>query len=387
MTFLMRHIPDALAAALGLLVLLLTGYWMLRRPLVRSNRVWRWLLLAVMAGVGLLIFMGFAFRAAPVSRHFPPSVVTWTGTAALMLIFGLVLVSWVLLIGWIIPKPPVTHNRGRRAFLNATRGAVCGAPIAMAGYAVLIQRGNITGREIDLPIPNLPKELHGLRLAQLSDIHLSPFLSVKELARAVDLANEFRPHLTLVTGDLITSADDPLDACIAQLGRLRADAGVLGCHGNHEVYANAEDYTTEQCRRLGIEFLRSESKILTFGGKSINFAGVDYQPMKAPYLVGAGKMVQSGMPNILLSHNPDVFPLAAELGFEGTLSGHTHGGQITMEILNQNLSMARFYTPYVYGIYRSGNSSIYVTRGIGTVGIPARFGAQPEVALIRLCAI
>jgi predicted MPP superfamily phosphohydrolase len=93
------------------------------------------------------------------------------------------------------------------------------------------------------------------------------------------------------------------------------------------------------------------------------------------------------MTNILLSHNPDVFPVAADLGFQATLSGHTHGGQITVEILNRNLSVARFYTPYVYGLYRRSRSTIYVTRGIGTVGLPARLGARPEVALIRLCAI
>ena len=93
------------------------------------------------------------------------------------------------------------------------------------------------------------------------------------------------------------------------------------------------------------------------------------------------------MVNILLSHNPDVFPVAARQGYQLTIAGHTHGGQITVEILHQNLSIARFYTPYVYGLYREGDAAVYVTRGIGTVGVPARLGAPPEIALIRLCAI
>src|SRR6202043_2421499 len=100
--------------------------------------------------------------------------------------------------------------------------------------------------EIDLPVPNLPKDLQGLRIAQISDIHLSPFLSEKEFARAIDMANESKPHLTLVTGDLISRAGDPLDACLRQLARLRAEAGVLGCLGNHEVYARVENYVTTE---------------------------------------------------------------------------------------------------------------------------------------------
>jgi predicted MPP superfamily phosphohydrolase len=108
--------------------------------------------------------------------------------------------------------------------------------------------------------------------------------------------------------------------------------------------------------------------------------------MREPYLVGAGRLLKPGCYNILLSHNPDVFPVAARQGFPLTLSGHTHGGQITVEILHQYVNVARVFTPYVYGLYREGGAAIYVTRGIGTVGVPARLGAPPEVAVIRLCA-
>ena len=88
--------------------------------------------------------------------------------------------------------------------------------------------------------------------------------------------------------------------------------------------------------------------------------------------------------NLLLSHNPDVFPVAARKGFPLTISGHTHGGQVRVEILQQDLNVARFFTPYVDGVYQENGSSIFVSRGIGTIGMPARLGAPPEVALIRL---
>jgi hypothetical protein len=90
------------------------------------------------------------------------------------------------------------------------------------------------------------------------------------------------------------------------------------------------------------------------------------------------------MPNLLLSHNPDVFPVATEKGFDAMLGGHTHGGQVTMEILKQDLNFARFYTRYILGLYRLKDASCYVTAGVGTIGMPVRIGVPPEITLLRL---
>src|SRR5207302_11111611 len=122
---------------------------------------------------------------------------------------------------------------------------------------------------------------------------------------------------------------------------------------------------------------------LRFGSSVLNIAGVDYQSIfhKGQYLVGAERLVYPGAVNLLLSHNPDVFPVAAKQGYDLMLSGHTHGGQVTVEILDQTINPARFLTPYVYGLYREGPAAAYVTRGIGTIGIPARVGALPEISL------
>lgn len=272
----------------------------------------------------------------------------------------------------------------RRRLLNATGGALLAAPFAVVGYGALIERLDFHVREIEIPVPNLPEGLHGLRLLHLSDIHLSAFLSEKNLARVIQSANELRPHLALVTGDLITAAGDPLDACLRQIARLRADAGVLACMGNHEVYAMVEDLTERQGARLGIPFLRGRALPLRFGGAVLNVAGVDYQRSGREYLTGAQHLVLPGAYNVLLSHNPDVFPVAARKGFDLTLAGHTHGGQVTVEILRQSINAARFFTPFVYGLYWRGASAGYVTRGIGTIGVPVRFGAPPEIALLRL---
>jgi predicted MPP superfamily phosphohydrolase len=101
--------------------------------------------------------------------------------------------------------------------------------------------------------------------------------------------------------------------------------------------------------------------------------------------VGAEKLVMPGAFNVLLSHNPDVFPVAAKQGYPLTIAGHTHGGQIRVEILNMDLNPGLYYTHFVDGLYRRGPASIFVSRGIGTIAVPARIGAPPEVALLRLC--
>jgi predicted MPP superfamily phosphohydrolase len=273
----------------------------------------------------------------------------------------------------------------RRAFFQAAGAGMCAVPVLGTAFGIL-KKDQFRVSEVRVPIPNLPKDLDGLRIVQVTDIHLSPFLSETEFARVVDMANETRAHLALVTGDLISRRGDPLDACLRQLARLRAEAGVLGCLGNHEVYARAEGYVTRQAQRNGIEFLRQQARLVQFGNAKINFAGVDYQRMRSPYLVGAEQLIVPGVLNVLLSHNPDVFPVAAAQGYDLTVSGHTHGGQVDVELLHQHWNVARYFTRYVRGLYQEGKSSIYVSTGIGTIGAPVRLGAPPEVSLIRLCA-
>ncbi len=177
-----------------------------------------------------------------------------------------------------------------------------------------------------------------------------------------------------------------MEECVRQLARVRADAGMLGCLGNHEMFARAEAAVKAEAARRGIPFLRHEHRQLRFGQASLNVAGVDYQKSapRQSYLKGVGELHVPGALNLLLSHNPDVFPAAADQGWDLTLSGHTHGGQVTVEIVEQTINVARFFTPYVAGEYHLGNASCYVTRGIGTVGVPVRLGVPPEITLLKL---
>jgi predicted MPP superfamily phosphohydrolase len=277
-------------------------------------------------------------------------------------------------------------DQGRRRVLALAGNAAIAAPFAVLGYGALVKRTDFQVREIDVPLAGLPHTLDGLRLLHLSDIHLSAFLSEEEFARVIDATRELRPHIAFATGDFISNFGDPLEACMRQLARVKSDSGMFGCLGNHEHYAAAEQSAVELAAQRGIPILRGESRQLRFGNALVNVAGVDYQPFfhKENYLRGAERLLYPGALNILLSHNPDVFPVAARKGFQLTLGGHTHGGQVTVEILDQGINPARFFTPYVKGLYCENSAAIYVTRGIGTIGIPARIGVAPEISLLRL---
>lgn len=345
----------------------------------RCRRSFVWLIAALSTA---LLTLGYLLEFQRVLRHFPVQWWTWLECASLVETVWLIGLSLALLFWRRTPE----FDPGRRKVLQAAGAAALAAPLAGTAFG-LVRRNRFRLSEVQIPINNLPKDLQGLRIVQITDIHLSPFLSEREFATAIDMANETRANLALVTGDLITRRGDPLDACLRQLARLRADAGVLGCLGNHETYAGVESYVTEQGRRIGIDFLRHRARQLRFGSATINFAGVDYQRMHSRYLKGAEQWIVPGSINVLLSHNPDVFPVAAAQGYDLTIAGHTHGGQVDVEILHQHVDVARYFTPFVQGLYRRGNSFVYVSNGLGTIGIPVRLGAPPEVSVLRLCAI
>ncbi|MBZ5604811.1 MAG: metallophosphoesterase [Acidobacteriia bacterium] len=381
-----RNLSD-LVVFTGILLIQAIGLrWLLRSSAAHASRRTRVLILAAGAVSLAAIVFGFLLKFFRVARLLSPWWSSWGRGAIFGWAFTSILLVIALAITRLLPHSR-EHSPARRRFLRATNYALLGAPAAAMGYGVFIERKNLRMREQSIAIPGLHPDLDGLKLVQLTDIHLSTFLPEEVLARAVDLANETRAHVALVTGDLISFQGDPLDTCLKHLARLRADAGIFGCLGNHEIYAGTERYTTEAGARLGMRFLRSKSAELRFGNAKLNLAGVDYQHLGRPYLTGAEEMIRPDALNLLMSHNPDVFPVAAEQGWDVTLAGHTHGGQISVEILHQNMSIARFFTPYVDGLYRQGSASIFVSRGIGTIGLPARLGAPPEVALVTLCRI
>ncbi|HEY3441135.1 MAG TPA: metallophosphoesterase [Paludibaculum sp.] len=299
--------------------------------------------------------------------------------------------SWVIVVIsvslWVRLRAAAEFDPERRRFLAAGAPVVAAVPLLAAGGGAIAARSGLYTHEVSLKIKGLHKDLDGLRIAQITDIHFGPFFGRAELERAVAMANECRPHLTVVTGDLITRWGDDLEGCLQVLRGLRAEAGIFGCHGNHEEYAEKEDEATLLGAKQGLRYLRGEAAALRFGQATLNLAGHDYQSLGRPHLTEAENLLRTGALNVLLQHNPAVFPRAVDAGFDVMLAGHTHGGQINLGLFGDNLNVARMFTPYVRGEYQRDGKLLYVSSGLGTVAIPIRLGAPPEVTVIRLCAV
>lgn len=381
-----RHLTDLIFLFTVAVAQGITVWLTLRGPAVRSRPWIRYVVLSAGAVSGIALMLAFLLRFERVLRHFPMVLFSWL--EGIVMTWAALSLAWLAALWFsrVFLKATPEYSAARRGFLRVARGVLFAAPAAVVGYGMFVERRRIKLREQEIAMPGLAPDLDGLKIVQLTDIHLSAFLSVVELERAVEIANATRAHIALVTGDLISFRADPLDDCLNRLKALRAEAGVFGCLGNHEIYTQTEKYVTEQGARFGMRMLRLENHRLRFGAARLNLAGVDYQRRAsgATYLRGAEKLIEPGAFNVLLSHNPDVFPVAARQGYQLTIAGHTHGGQVRVEILRQDLNVARFFTPYVDGLYRRDDKAIFVSRGIGTIALPARLGAPPEVALLTL---
>ena len=311
-------------------------------------------------------------------------------------------------------------NHSRRYFFQAA-GVIAGAaPFVSAAYGFAEERFRFYVREVQIPIANLPPALDGLRITQLSDIHIGSYMPVAQVRRAVGMANEIGGDLTVVTGDFVTGRSDPLEDCIAELSRLRAPLGVWGCNGNHEIYAQAEWKSAELFQKFGMKLLRQENAELRWHGSAFNLLGVDYQRQRDRQKgiarrcwlesTSAGPARRSQY-FAAVSHNPEFVSARRRIGHRTSRSaGHTHGGQVragkSSIIAGARLS---FFTPYVADLYQrplfapsglkkpevsalhqiiilqpQATSALYVNRGLGTIGAPVRLGVPPEITLITL---
>jgi len=391
-------------------------------------RAWSWI--ATLANpnwrLGLhagLIVLAVALAAAlldpilgrAVSRlSFGKSLITFSSLWLIASFFGFLAVESVGAIEWVTNvaahlRPGAVagdFNPSRRAFFQYAAIFAGSVPFLAATYGFASGRLRYTIERVDVPVANLPPELDGLRIAQLSDIHIGNYMPPAEIARAVDMANDLHPDIAFVTGDFVSREGDPLETCITELSRLRAPLGVWGCNGNHEIYAGVEDDAQRIFHEKGMRLLRAQSTVIEHNGTSFNLLGVDYQrdhmvsgERTGPMLQEIEHLVRRDMPNVLLSHNPNSFRRAAELGVELSLAGHTHGGQVKFEIVDHSVSPARLITPFVAGLYNlpmnghanaasSSNgalkAALYVNRGLGTFGFPVRIGVPPEITLLTL---
>jgi uncharacterized protein len=375
-------------------------------------RAWRWIVRAslVLAGIAMVAVLSDRifrkFLPANLSSWIAPPVQLWVFTSTFTYFCRQIVVAIAWISRRIARQFVAGEERGpsdpaRRSVLRYAASLAGSVPFIAALYGYAWERLHFEIVRVEVPVTGLSSALRGLRIVQLSDIHVGDFMPLGQVRRAVEIANSLAPHLAVITGDFVTSAGDPLADCIAELSRLKAPLGIWGCNGNHEIYAGAEEAAEVLFARHGMKLLRRSAAQVRWNGESLNLIGIDYQHGTAlagsaiPGLDGADTLVRGDMLNILLSHNPNTFPAAAAAGIELSLAGHTHGGQINVEILHKELNPAAFMTKFVAGLYRlpmatSGSTThepayLYVNRGLGTLGVPARLGANPEITLLTLC--
>jgi hypothetical protein len=225
-------------------------------------------------------------------------------------------------------------------------------------------------------LKRLPKALEGLRIVQLSDIHHSPFTSRDQIKRAVDTANRLQPDIVALTGDYISKEREYAAPCAELLGGLRARYGVYAVLGNHDHWTDAA-LITDLFHAEGITVLVNEGMRFEQRGAAFWLAGVDDTMVGLEDLPLALAGSLEDEMKLLLAHNPIILRRAARAGVDLVLSGHTHGGQVTLRSEKPRRRLLR-------GLARQGETQIYVTRGLGTVILPIRYGCPPEVTLLEL---
>jgi len=282
-------------------------------------------------------------------------------------------------------KPGLISSE-RRKFLQAGSLVSIGlatAPITTFGYAAFIANSKPVLNKVSLKMPGLPKGLEGLKIVQISDLHVNQFIGRSDMESLTESISEEKPDIIVITGDFVSNSVKYIPECGSGLKQLTAPHGVYGCLGNHDYYTGAKE-VRNQMESIGINMLLNSSEEIVIHGEKLSIAGLDDLWVGKPDFEAALIDTESSDMVILLSHNPDTFPTAANHNVNLTLSGHTHGGQIGLKLLGNHYSLVNLVTPYVKGEFNIGSSKLYVNRGIGTVGPPIRLNSTPEITIFRL---
>jgi uncharacterized protein len=268
---------------------------------------------------------------------------------------------------------------------HATAALVVGFAAVATVWGYRNARRTASARLVDIPISGLPAGLHGFRIAQITDVHVGPTIKRPYVQAIVDRVNALDADVVAVTGDLVDGSVADLAAHVGALSGLRSRHGTFFVTGNHEYYSGATAWIDE-LRRLGIDVLMNEHRVLRHGSERIVLAGVadvsahHFEPSHRsdPGAALHGAPSDPGV-RILLAHQPRSAAAAAAVGFDLQLSGHTHGGQFWP--WNH---FVRLQQPFTAGLHRVSGLWVYVSRGTGYWGPPKRFGAPSEITCLRL---
>jgi predicted MPP superfamily phosphohydrolase len=275
------------------------------------------------------------------------------------------------------PVPLPSFERGRAIVVVA--GVL---PLAIFGLRRALRPAY---RKVEVALTNWPSALDGLRIVQLSDIHIGPILTRRSAEYLTRRANELSPDLIVITGDLVDGDANHLQEEVAPFSELTAPLGRFFVTGNHDFYSGADPWC-EVVESLGFEVLRNRHVLVSREGAKFTLAGVDDHRGASVQSGRGGEDLEAALqgtrpelPLILLAHDPATFNEAARRGVDLQISGHTHGGQIW-----PFRYAVRMTTKWIAGLYREGRSQIYVSRGTGFWGPPLRVGAPSEITELTI---
>jgi uncharacterized protein len=295
----------------------------------------------------------------------------WDGLSGLLSL-GLGSDAW-------LPDPDVRLGLTRAGVYTVlgTTALVGLAGVVGARAAPVVER-------VELAVPGLDPALSGLRIVQISDIHVGPTVRRAFVQDTVDRVNALEPHLVALTGDLVDGPVSGLASETEPLAQLSPPLGAYFVTGNHEYYSGVFEWLDE-LERLGFTTLVNEHAVVEHEGAALVVAGVTDEragsivPAHQPDPVAALAGAPAGAPRLMLAHQPRSAPAAAAAGADIILSGHTHGGQYAPWTW-----VIHLVEPYIRGHYRVGDAQLWVNRGTGTWGPPLRLGSPPEITLIEL---
>jgi uncharacterized protein len=257
------------------------------------------------------------------------------------------------------------------------------------GFTFGQQRIEVTTTRV--PLPKLHAELSGLRIVQISDLHIGNRLDRARLDDMVERTNATRPDVVVLTGDLFDFDPSHLEEGARRLSSLRARYGVYAILGNHDHYVGAELVADALVRHApNIRLLRDELVRVPVA-EPLYIAGIEdlggpffERSLHVPAIDALADQRPSDGPVVLLVHHPEMFEHAARRGFPLVLAGHTHGGQIALPVGRRGVNLARVMTPLTRGTYQIESSLLYVNRGIGVGGPAVRIHCNREIAVFEI---
>lgn len=259
------------------------------------------------------------------------------------------------------------------------------AGLVVCGYGVTLRRWWFYTRRVDIPIRGLARDFDGYTIAHLSDLHIGTFTPLWWAKRWSRVTNDLAPDATVITGDMVTSGTAFHGDIASFVSELRAKDGVFVSMGNHDYFGDGEPLIS-LLQGSGARVLRNQGLVLARGEGKLYLAAIDDTWTKRADMDAAMAERPEGVPTVLLAHDPDRFVEAEKHGVALTLAGHTHGGQIAVPFFARQVNASKLAHRFHLGLYRLGESLLYVHPGLGTTGPPMRLGVAPAIILYTLRA-